>query len=100
MHTHKRALEAGDKKHGASVHFVSNELDSGPVIIQAVMNIDTTDDEHTLATRLLKMEHKIYPIAIQWYFENRISVKSDQIYLDNKPLHKPALWKNNEIFID
>lgn len=72
LNTHRRALEAGDKIHGASVHFVTSELDGGPVVLQAEVPVLEGDDEQTLAERVLAAEHKIYPKAIQWFAEGRL----------------------------
>lgn len=96
LHTHRRALEASRTKHGASVHFVSNELDSGPVVIQAEIDIQQ-DDEATLAGRVLEQEHVIYPLAIGWFAEGRLSLKDNQVHFDNKPIHEPAKWINNTL---
>jgi len=76
LNTHQRALDAGEKEHGASVHFVTEELDSGPVIIQARVPVLPDDDEESLAARVLEQEHKIYPQAIEWIAQNRINYES------------------------
>lgn len=65
LNTHQRAIEAGEKEHGASVHFVTPELDDGPIVLQARVNILETDDATTLAARVLEKEHKLYPDAIK-----------------------------------
>ena len=65
LHTHRRALEAGDREHGASVHFVTAELDGGPVIAQARVAIEASDDEHRLAQRLLPLEHRLLPAVLR-----------------------------------
>lgn len=65
LHTHQRAIEAGEKEHGASVHFVTAELDDGPVILQAKVPVLTEDDADTLAARVLEQEHLLYPAAIK-----------------------------------
>ncbi len=80
LHTHKRAIEMGLKIHGCSVHFVTAELDSGPIIIQGAVPILANDDENSLAERVLKVEHKIYPKAIQLFLENKINQKN---YINN-----------------
>lgn len=72
LDTHKRALEAGVKTHGCTVHFVEPELDSGPVILQAEVPVLPGDDEATLAARVLKEEHRIYPEALRLLAEGRI----------------------------
>jgi len=65
MHTHKRAIESGETEHGATVHFVTDELDSGPVILQAKVPVMPDDTEETLAARVLIEEHKLYPNALR-----------------------------------
>jgi len=84
LHTHQRALAAGEKEHGASVHFVTEDLDSGPVIIQARVPVLPDDDEDTLAARVLEQEHKIYPQAIEWIAENRVTLENGRVFLDGK----------------
>ncbi|WP_289303261.1 phosphoribosylglycinamide formyltransferase, partial [Methylophaga sp. UBA3996] len=65
LNTHQRAIDAGEKEHGASVHFVTAELDDGPVIMQAKVNILADDSAESLAARVLEQEHQLYPAAIQ-----------------------------------
>lgn len=72
LHTHRRALEAGVRVHGTTVHFVIPELDSGPIVIQAVVPVLSGDDEDSLAARVLRQEHRIYPQAIRWFVEGRL----------------------------
>lgn len=84
LHTHKRALESADDYHGASVHFVIPELDAGPVIIQGKLPILATDTAETLQQRIHTIEHVIYPRAVKWIAENRISVQNDRVLLDGK----------------
>lgn len=78
LHTHRRALEAGVRLHGATVHFVTEALDCGPVIIQAAVPVRADDDEDSLAARVLQQEHRIYPQAVRWFVEGRLSLGSDQ----------------------
>lgn len=75
LHTHKRALEAGVRVHGTTVHFVTAELDCGPIIIQAVVPVMDGDDEAALAARVLVQEHRIFPQAVRWIVEGRVSVQ-------------------------
>ena len=77
LHTHQRALAAGVKLHGASVHFVTTELDGGPIVIQAAVPVLPDDDEDRLASRVLAEEHRIYPQAVRWFVEGRLSVAKD-----------------------
>lgn len=86
LHTHRRAIENGDSQHGASVHFVTEQLDGGPVILQATIPVLPKDTEQDLATRLLSEEHLIYPQVIQWWVEGRLALKDDQAWLDGQPL--------------
>ena len=86
LHTHKRALEAGDKQHGVTVHFVTSELDGGPSIIQAIVPVNADDDEDTLAKRVLVEEHYIYPKAIEWLAKGRLEMKESQSWLDGEKL--------------
>lgn len=97
LHTHRRVLESSKQVHGASVHFVSNELDSGPVVIQAQVPVLPGDTEETLGGRVLQQEHIIYPMAIAWYIEGRLQVNDNEVLLDNKVLHRPVLWKENQL---
>ena len=95
LHTHRRALEANDNRHGASVHFVTSDLDGGPVIIQAEVPVLPGDDPDTLAARVLVQEHKIYPEAIRWFAEGRLKLEKDTPYLDGKPLREPVRWTDS-----
>jgi phosphoribosylglycinamide formyltransferase-1 len=86
LNTHKRAIQAGEKEAGATVHFVTPELDGGPAIIQARVSISTSDNEASLAAKVLEYEHQIYPKAIEWFCEDRLQMRSGQAELDNLPL--------------
>jgi phosphoribosylglycinamide formyltransferase-1 len=79
------------------VHFVDNELDSGPVVIQAEVPVLANDTEETLAERVLRQEHIIYPMAIAWYIEGRLEVNDNEVLLDNNVLHRPVLWKEKQL---
>lgn len=100
LHTHARALaafkEGSIKEHGASVHFVTTELDGGPVIIQARVPIDADDTPETLAARVLEREHQIYPQAIRWYAEGRLRLQAKQVWLDDQPLDAPVQFAPDE----
>ncbi|NVZ10338.1 phosphoribosylglycinamide formyltransferase [Allochromatium humboldtianum] len=90
LHTHKRALEAGDTEHGASVHFVTAELDGGPVVLQARVPVLPRDDPDTLAARVLKQEHVIYPTVVRWFAEGRLRLDADgRPHLDGEVLDEP-----------
>ncbi len=97
LNTHQKALTNKDKTHGASVHYVGSELDSGPLVIQAEIPVLNTDTAETLAKRVLKEEHKIYPMAIKMHIEGRLTFAHQKLLLDNQVLTKPLLWKNNQI---
>lgn len=87
LHTHQRALEAKDKEHGATVHFVSAELDGGPAIIQGGVPILSDDDEASLAQRVqLDIEHQIYPLAVRWCLERRVILTEQGAELDGELL--------------
>ena len=90
LHTHQRALDDGETEHGASVHFVTAELDGGPVILQSRVPVLADDDAQTLATRVLRQEHIIYPMAVRWFAEGRLGLGDDgRPHLDGKPLSEP-----------
>ncbi len=91
LNTHKRALEAGDKEHGVTVHFVSEDLDGGANIIQAVVPVLDDDSEKTLQGRVQIQEHVIYPIAVKWLAEGRLSMIKGDAYFDNEPLPETGL---------
>lgn len=86
LHTHQRALDAGEKTHGVTVHFVTTELDRGPNIIQASVPILPNDTAETLAQRVLEQEHIIYPIAVKWFVDGRLTMTDEGARLDNKLL--------------
>jgi len=97
MNTHQRVLDAGCSKHGASVHFVNNELDSGALVLQAVIDVKPEDNADTLAQRIHTQEHIIYPMAINWFAEGRLTYENNQAFLDNKLISKPPRWINNQL---
>jgi phosphoribosylglycinamide formyltransferase-1 len=82
LDTHKRALEAGAKVHGATVHFVVPEMDSGPIIAQGAVNVHPGDTEEALAARVLKVEHRIYPLALKLVAEARVRVENGRCLID------------------
>ena len=89
LHTHRRVLEAGDAEHGASVHFVTTELDGGPVVLQARVPVLSGDDEAMLAQRVLVQEHRIYPLAIRWFAEGRLRLDGGVVSFDGRALAAP-----------
>ena len=82
LHTHRRALAAGVKVHGATVHFVTAELDVGPIVVQGAVPVLPDDDEERLAERVLKVEHRIFPIAAHWYIDGRLHIDGSRVTLD------------------
>ncbi|GAA0833276.1 MULTISPECIES: phosphoribosylglycinamide formyltransferase [Marinomonas] len=86
LDTHQRAIDANDKEHGVSVHFVSAELDAGSVIVQARTQIEATDTADSLAEKIHKLEHVIYPLAVKWFSEGRLTVNNGKALLDGQPL--------------
>lgn len=86
LHTHQRALDAGDTKAGVTVHFVTPELDDGPNIVQATVPILENDSADTVAARVLSQEHQIYPLAVQWFATGRLRMDGNQALLDGSPL--------------
>ncbi len=97
LNTHQQVLDNNDTIHGASVHYVSHELDSGPVVIQAEISVFAADTAETLAARVLDEEHQIYPIVIQMIADGRLSFDNNQLNLDDKPLTSALLWKKNQL---
>lgn len=90
LHTHRRALEAGESVHGASVHFVTEELDGGPVVLQAQVPVEPEDDPDRLAARVLKLEHRIYPRAVRWFAQGRLRLdEAGRPGLDGRILDEP-----------
>ena len=75
LHTHRRALEAGCKASGATVHFVTPQLDHGPIVVQSVVPVLPDDSEHSLAARVLATEHRIYPQAVQWFVNGLLRIE-------------------------
>jgi phosphoribosylglycinamide formyltransferase-1 len=91
LHTHRRVLEAGDAHHGASVHFVTAELDGGPVVLQARVPVQAGDTEPQISGRVQKTEHIIYPRVIGWLAEKRLVWRDNQPWFDGQPLLQPIV---------
>ncbi|MCB1777698.1 MAG: phosphoribosylglycinamide formyltransferase [Candidatus Competibacteraceae bacterium] len=89
LHTHERAIDAEESEHGATIHFVTAELDGGPIIVQARVPVLPEDDPDTLAARVLEQEHRLYPQAIRWFAEGRLQLKGEQVWFDGKLLAEP-----------
>jgi phosphoribosylglycinamide formyltransferase-1 len=90
LDTHKRALETGAKIHGATVHFVVPEMDSGPIIVQGAVAVRPDDNEATLSKRVLAVEHRIYPLALKLVAEGRVGVENGRCLIDGKPVPDAA----------
>jgi len=81
LHTHKRALDAGVTEHGATVHFVTEGVDEGPIICQGTVPVLKDDDVEALAARVLAIEHQIYPRAVKWFLDGRLRIEGNQVKL-------------------
>ena len=92
LHTHRRAIEAGDREHGASVHYVTAELDGGPVIAQARIAIEPGDDEQQLAQRLLPLEHRLLVAVVADIGAGKLALDGDHVQSDQKTLIQPLHW--------
>jgi len=91
LNTHQQAIDNGDKEAGATVHFVTPEVDNGPIIIQAHVPVYGTDSRQQLAARVLVQEHLIYPRAIQWFTQGRLSVRNGKVFLDGNESSKQQI---------
>jgi phosphoribosylglycinamide formyltransferase 1 len=94
LHTHRRALDAQETEHGATVHFVTAQLDGGPPVIQARVSVKPDDDEAKLAARVQSEEHLIYPLAVQWFCQGRLRLTNGFASLDGVPLREPVQYGN------
>jgi len=92
LNTHKRAIESSVAEHGVSVHFVTPELDGGPVVNRAIIEVDSCDTPESLGKRILEEEHRIYPEAIGWFVDGRLQLNDNQAMLDSTPV--PQLEKS------
>ena len=97
LHTHQRALEARDPEHGATVHFVTEQLDGGPAIIQGRVAVQPQDSEDTLAARVQAQEHRIYPLAVNWFCSGRLRFADNQAWLDGRVLPAPVQYSSHEL---
>ena len=84
LNTHKRAIDNGDTEAGATVHFVTPEVDGGPVIIQARVPVLGTDSSNSLSSKVLEQEHLIYPRAIRWFAQGRLAIENGRVFLDGR----------------
>lgn len=90
MHTHQRVLSTGDHFHGCTVHFVTAELDAGQPIAQAALIVRPHDTVHSLAQRVHRLEHMIYPQVVEWFCSGQLKWQNGQTYLHQKPLTLPV----------
>ncbi|MBF7687506.1 phosphoribosylglycinamide formyltransferase [Acinetobacter rathckeae] len=91
MHTHAKVLEAGDMQHGCTVHFVTAQLDSGQSLAQGVLTVHTDDDQDSLAQRVHKLEHKIYPLVVEWLCNKTLVYQANgEVLLHEQKLHDPV----------
>ncbi|AWH89600.1 phosphoribosylglycinamide formyltransferase [Limnobaculum parvum] len=86
LHTHSQALSNGDKQHGTTIHFVTEELDGGPIILQAAVPILAQDSEAELIKRVQIEEHRIYPLVVSWFMDGRLAMREGKVWMDNQPL--------------
>jgi phosphoribosylglycinamide formyltransferase-1 len=86
LDTHQRAIDAGDTEHGCSVHFVTSELDGGPVILQAKVPVFEDDNVDTLAERVQTQERQIYPLVVKWFCDGRLTTKNQKAVLDGQTI--------------
>lgn len=89
LHTHRRVLAEGDPVHGTTVHFVTEELDGGPCVAQALVDVRPDDSEASLSARIQAAEHKIYPMVARWFAEGRLRLDGARVLLDEEPLEEP-----------
>lgn len=89
--THQRVLDAGEAEHGVSVHFVTEELDGGPVICQAAVPVEAQDDKDSLARKVATCEHRIYPEAVDWFAQGRLVMRDNAAFLDNERLPEQGI---------
>ncbi len=95
LNTYQRVLEAGERTHGTSVHFVTAELDGGPIIAQARIDISSDDDEDSLRRRVQSAEHWLYPEVIGWHAAGRLEMRDEAVFLDGRLLEKPVVFSES-----
>jgi len=91
LHTHRRALQEGVKLHGCTVHFVTPQVDHGPIVVQAAVPVRAGDTESALAARVLKQEHRIYPLALRWFLEDRLVVENGLVRVNGTEARQSIL---------
>lgn len=97
LDTHQRAIDAGEEEHGVSVHFVTSELDAGAVVIQASTDITESDDASSLAQKVHKLEHIIYPLSVKWFASGRLTLMNGKAYLDGQALSESGIRYTTEL---
>jgi phosphoribosylglycinamide formyltransferase-1 len=97
LNTHQRALDAGDKEAGVTVHFVTSELDGGPPILQATVPIELGDTADSLAQRVIVLEHRIYPIAAKWFLDERLQLTPQGAILDGQIIPANGIQYSHEL---
>ena len=97
LNTHQRAIDANEKEHGVSVHFVSPELDAGAVIVQASTEIARNESAETLASKVHALEHIIYPLAVKWFSEERLTFQDGKAFLDKNELPESGILYNEAL---
>jgi phosphoribosylglycinamide formyltransferase 1 len=96
LHTHRRALEAGDTEHGATVHFVTDELDGGPPVARVVVPVLPGDTEATLSARVQAREHTLYPTVLGWFATGRLACRDGRAWLDGRALDRPLTLEDRD----
>lgn len=91
LNTHARAIAEGAIRHGATVHFVTHDVDVGPIIVQAAVDVSADDTPDALAARVLEQEHRIYPMAVGWFAENRLTIRDGKVLLDGNQAPEQGL---------
>lgn len=89
LNTHQRAIDAKDTQHGCSVHFVTPELDGGPVIAQAIVSIDKNDDITSLSAKVQAQEHILYPLVVEWFVNKQLELREDKVIFNGETLSSP-----------
>jgi phosphoribosylglycinamide formyltransferase 1 len=97
LNTHQRAIDDNAETHGASVHYVNDELDSGQVVVQAEVEVKAEDTADMLAARVLEQEHQIYPLAIGLHIDGAIRFSGDKLVYNGQPLDHPLRWENGQL---
>ncbi len=100
LNTHQRAIEHGDQYAGASVHYVTPQLDGGPVIVQGCVDIEASDTPATLAQRVLTVEHVIFALALEWICNGRVVCHNDTVVLDGRPVRTPPCIYREQLHPD